>query len=86
MPAPRRVRRKPYLQWQAPLVWTTLAITLHSSGKIESDMIGAKSLPRHWVYDEQGALSRKVRPDRLQGLVHEITSPHTLGRQDSRRS
>ncbi len=25
VPAPRRVRRRPFVQWQAPLVWTTLS-------------------------------------------------------------
>ena len=28
VPAPRRVRRKPFVQWQAPLVWTTLTLTI----------------------------------------------------------
>ena len=28
VPAPRRVRRRPFIQWQAPLVWTTLSLTL----------------------------------------------------------
>ena len=28
IPAPRRVRRRPFIQWQAPLVWTTLSLTL----------------------------------------------------------
>ncbi|HEY4811394.1 MAG TPA: hypothetical protein VIH71_10095, partial [Solirubrobacteraceae bacterium] len=26
VPAPRRVRRRPFVQWQAPLVWTTLSL------------------------------------------------------------
>ena len=26
LPAPRRVRRKPFVQWQAPLVWSTLSL------------------------------------------------------------
>ena len=84
MPAPRRVRRKPYLQWQAPLVWTTLAITLHSSGKIESDMIGASRFPRHWVYDEQGALSRKSGLTDFRDWYTRSPGPHTpWGDQDS---
>ena len=34
VPAPRRVRRRPFVQFRAPLVWTTLALTLH--GDLES--------------------------------------------------
>jgi Cyclic nucleotide-binding domain len=59
LPAPRRVRRKPFVQWQAPLVWTTLSLTLHADGTAESAMTGASPFPRHWVYDAGGALSHK---------------------------
>jgi hypothetical protein len=59
LPAPRRVRRAPYVQWQAPLVWTTLSLTLHADGKAESAMTGASRFPRHWVYDADSLLSHK---------------------------
>ena len=59
LPAPRRVRRRPFVQWQAPLVWTTLSLTLHADGTAESAMTGASPFPRHWVYDAGGALSHK---------------------------
>jgi hypothetical protein len=59
LPAPRRVRRKPFVQWQAPLVWTTLSLTLHADGTAESALTGASPFPRHWVYDADGALSHK---------------------------
>jgi hypothetical protein len=59
LPAPRRVRRKPFVQWQAPLVWTTLSLTLHADGTAESAMTGASPFPRHWVYGADGALSHK---------------------------
>jgi hypothetical protein len=59
LPAPRRVRRKPFVQWQAPLVWTTLTLTLRADGTAEAEMTGASPFPRHWVYDGQGALSHK---------------------------
>ena len=32
VPAPRRVRRAPYVQFAAPLAWTTLALTLRADG------------------------------------------------------
>jgi hypothetical protein len=59
LPAPRRVRRQPFVQWQAPTVWTTLSLTLHASGQAEFGMTGASRFPRHWVYDGDGQLSRK---------------------------
>jgi hypothetical protein len=59
LPAPRRVRRRPYLQWQAPLVWTTLSLTLHADRTSEFEMTGATRFPRHWIYDASGQLSRK---------------------------
>ncbi|HEX3921691.1 MAG TPA: cyclic nucleotide-binding domain-containing protein [Streptosporangiaceae bacterium] len=59
LPAPRRVRRRPFVQWQAPLVWTTLSLTLRADGTAQSAMTGASRFPRHWVYDDQGVLSHK---------------------------
>ena len=59
MPAPRRVRRRPFIQWQAPLVWTTLALTLHADGRSEHALIGASRFPRHWVYGADNRLSHK---------------------------
>jgi Cyclic nucleotide-binding domain len=59
MPAPRRVRRRPFVQWQAPTAWTTLSLTLHADGRVDFDMAGASRFPRHWLYDRDGQLSRK---------------------------
>jgi hypothetical protein len=59
LPAPRPVRRRPYVQWQSPLVWTTLSLTLHADGRAESAMTGASSFPRHWLYDDGGRLTHK---------------------------
>ena len=59
LPAPRRVSHPPFVQWQAPLVWTTLSLTLHADGRAESAVPGASSFPRHWIYDHQGQLSHK---------------------------
>src|SRR5271169_3837299 len=59
VPAPRRVRRRPFVQWQAPLVWTTLSLTIHADGEVERAMIGHSRFPRHWVYDGQGRLCLK---------------------------
>jgi hypothetical protein len=59
-PAPRRVSRPPFVQWRAPLVWTTLAITLHNDGRSEYELVGASPFPRHWVYDADGKLAKKA--------------------------
>ena len=59
LPAPRRVRRRPFVQWQAPTAWTTLSLTLYADGRAEFGMPGASRFPRHWVYDGDGRLSRK---------------------------
>jgi hypothetical protein len=59
VPAPRRVRRRPFVQWQAPLVWTTLSLTLHSDGHVDASLTGASRFPRHWIYDDDGRLSHK---------------------------
>ncbi len=59
IPAPRPVRRKPFIQWQAPLVWTTLSLTLHADGRAEYEVSGASRFPRHWIYDDSGRLGHK---------------------------
>lgn len=59
LPAPRRVRRRPFVQWQAPTVWTTLSLTLYTDGRSECALVGASRFPRHWVYDAENRLSQK---------------------------
>lgn len=59
MPAPRSVKRPPFVQWQAPLAWTTLTLTMHANGEAVGTLTGASRFPRHWVYDEKGLLKEK---------------------------
>jgi hypothetical protein len=59
LPAPRKVAHRPYVQWQAPLVWTTLTLTLRADGTAGTAMSGASRFPRHWIYDDAGALTHK---------------------------
>ena len=59
LPAPRPVKHPPYVQWQAPLVWTTLTLTLHADGTAEAALTGASTFPRHWVYSADGRLTHK---------------------------
>jgi hypothetical protein len=59
VPLPRPVPHPPYVRWQAPLVWTTLSVTLHADGRSEVELVGASAFPRHWVYDAQGRVVLK---------------------------
>jgi len=59
LPAPRPLRRRPFVQWRAPLVWTTLSLTLHADGRAEYEVAGASRFPRHWIYDAGGRLAHK---------------------------
>jgi hypothetical protein len=43
----------------APLAWTTLEVTLHVDGRVESRLAGASPFPRHWIYDADGVLVAK---------------------------
>ena len=81
VPAPRRVRRRPFVQWQAPLVWTTLSLTIHSDGRAKGTLTGASRFPRHWVYDRQGQLTHKSGlADFKHWYRRSFGRSHTLGR------
>ena len=45
VPAPRRVNRPPFVQWNTPLVWTTLALTIHADGRAEHEVVSATRSP-----------------------------------------
>jgi hypothetical protein len=53
------VRGKPYFQINSAIAWTTLALTIHADGASESELAGASTFPRHWIYDSDGALVQK---------------------------
>lgn len=59
LPAPRRVRRAPFVQLAAPLVWTTLALSIYADGRSKFEVRGASSFPRHWIYGSDGKLAQK---------------------------
>jgi hypothetical protein len=85
VPAPRRVRRRPFVQWQAPLVWTTLSLTIHADGRSERTMDGASRFPRHWVYDERGQLAHKSGLADFKDWYRKSFGRHTpWGDQDSK--
>ena len=59
MPAPRRVRGKPFFRINSAIAWTTLALTIKADGSSEHELAGASPFPRHWVYDKDGKLVQK---------------------------
>jgi hypothetical protein len=59
MPAPRRVRGKPFFQINSAIAWTTLALTIKADGTSQHELAGASPFPRHWVYDKDGKLVQK---------------------------
>jgi hypothetical protein len=60
LPAPRRVAHPPYVQYDSPLVWTTLALTIHADGRSEHEVVGASQFPRSWIYDRDGRVVAKT--------------------------
>jgi hypothetical protein len=59
LPAPRRVRGKPYFQLASASAWTTLQLVLYADGRSKGSLVGASPFPRHWVYDHEGRLVEK---------------------------
>jgi hypothetical protein len=60
LPAPRRVSKPPFIKFEAPTVWTTLSLTINADGSSSFELLGASQFPRHWIYDDEGALAAKV--------------------------
>lgn len=84
LPAPRRVRRAPFVQWQAPLVWSTLSLTLHAGGAPEFAVMGASRFPRHWIYDAENKLAAKSGLTDFRDWYRKSFGKHTpWGDQDS---
>jgi hypothetical protein len=77
LPAPRRVEGRPHARWQAPTVWTTLALTMHADGRVEFDLTGASPFPRHWVYGPDGHLASKSGTTEFNTWYHGAHGQHT---------
>lgn len=59
VPFPRPVRGKPFFQWVAPTVWTTLRLVIRADGTSAGELTSASQFPRHWIYDTDGHLAAK---------------------------
>lgn len=58
-PMPRAVKHAPFIQYHAPIVWTTLTLTINTDGTSAGEMTGASGFPRHWLFDDTGKLIAK---------------------------
>ena len=84
VPAPRRVSKPPFVQFESPTVWTTLALTVHADGRVEHELLGASTFPRHWVYDEHGVLVSKAGlADYKDWWLHSFGTHTPWGDEDS---
>lgn len=84
LPGPRRVAGAPWVQLRAPLVWTTLALTVHLDGRVTHEVLGASRFPRHWVYGHDGRLEEKVGVADFDGWYRRSFGRHTpWGDEDS---
>ena len=77
VPAPRHVNRPPFVRLQAPVVWTTLALTLRADRTAAFEVAGASRFPRHWVYGDDGELVAKVGVADFRGWYHDSQNQHT---------
>jgi hypothetical protein len=59
LPAPRRVRGKPFFKIESASAWTTLQLIIYADGTSKHALVGASSFPRHWIYDDEGNLVEK---------------------------
>ncbi|MGI9144961.1 MAG: cyclic nucleotide-binding domain-containing protein [Chloroflexota bacterium] len=82
--APRRIAHAPYVRVSAPLAWTSLALTLHTDGRSEHELVSASPFPRHWIYDGNGRLVQKTGLVRFAEWYEEAFGAFTpWGHEDS---
>jgi hypothetical protein len=85
LPAPRRVKHPPFVQFRAPTVWTTLALTIRADGTSSFEVLGASKFPRHWVYDADGRIAAKVGLANFKDWYRDAFGKHTpWGAHDSK--
>jgi hypothetical protein len=84
LPAPRRVKHPPFLQFRAPTVWTTLALTIRADGTSSFEVLGASKFPRHWIYDADRKIAAKVGLANFKEWYRDAFGKHTpWGEQES---
>jgi hypothetical protein len=84
VPAPRRVKYPPFIQINAPLAWTTLALTINADGTSSHEVLGASPFPRHWIYGNDHKLAQKSGLINFKSWYERAFGSHTpWGDEDS---
>ena len=84
LPAPRRVRGRPYFQVSSATAWTTLSLIIYADGTSKHSLEGASPFPRHWIYDRDGQLVEKSGTIDFETWWRESYGPNTpWGDEDS---
>jgi Cyclic nucleotide-binding domain len=60
VPLPRFVKGGKHFQFVAPIIWTTVSVTIYADNRTEARVSGASAFPRHWLFDGDGRLSAKA--------------------------
>ena len=80
LPAPRRVNKAPFVQFEAPTVWTTLALTIHADGVLGARTRRREPVPPSLGLRQRQPVGRQGGARRLQGMVASLVrSPHAVG-------
>ena len=77
LPAPRRVRGKPFFQISSASAWTTLQLIIYADGTSKHRLAGASPFPRHWIYDDGGQLVEKSGEIDFERWWREAHGPNT---------
>ena len=86
IPTPRPVKRRPWVQFWPSIAWSTLELTINADGTSSRALAGASPFPRHWVYDEDGALIEKSAVIEFRSLADHCFGDGTpWGSYDSER-
>jgi hypothetical protein len=84
LPTPRPIPHKPFVQLWPSIAWTTLALTINADGTSSHEVVGASPFPRHWFYDDSGALVEKSATiDFGKWFNHSFGDRTPWGEQDS---
>jgi hypothetical protein len=84
LPAPRRVKGKPFFKITSASAWTTLELIIYADGTAKGKVAGASPFPRHWIYDENGELVEKSGSIDFERWYREAHGPNTpWGEEDS---
>ena len=76
-PLPHRIDHPPYVRMTGPTAWTSLELTITSSGASFFELTGASPFPRHWIYGADGDLAAKSGTIDFEDWTHHQESEGT---------